>query len=264
MQQMEKSEAILEKKRFTPSDTWEKIGITEHQGGIPATQRLIELCKVTPDQSVLDIGCGTGYTPCVLAKVYRVAVSALDVNSKILGQTKSRVKEQGVSDKVTIVRGDACELPFPSDAFSVVVVESVLVHVWDRRRVFSEVYRVLKPGGVFGDNELTCLKPPPTGLRNFLTESMGIVTQPLQEDEWRALFREAGFVDVSSSVYAMNELVSFTSHIQVDGFRRYLSALRQSLLNPTIRDTFFRKDMLKAALKFSSYVGYGLYVGRKA
>ena len=52
-----------------PFDIWQSGGMTEHLGGVAATRRLLELCSPLPGQRVLDIGCGTGYTACLLAKV---------------------------------------------------------------------------------------------------------------------------------------------------------------------------------------------------
>ena len=61
-------ETTNEREFFTTHDEWEKLGLTNHIGGIQATQRLIERCGITPGQYVLDVGCGTGYTACLLAK----------------------------------------------------------------------------------------------------------------------------------------------------------------------------------------------------
>jgi len=251
------------KRKFTAADIWEKTGITEHEGGIYATQRLIELCGISPGQLVLDIGCGTGYTSCLLSREYQVEVVAIDVSPNILEQAKRRIREQEAIDRATTIQADAHELPFRVNTFDAAIAESVLVHVCGKKRVFSEVHRVLKPSGVFGDNELTCLKPPPRELLPFLSQSLGIDRPPLQKGEWRSVFREAGFVHVSSTVSAMNEWVMFTSHLRVDGVRKYVSAIVRGISDPTIRSTFFNKDMLRAALEFSPYVGYGLYVGRK-
>ena len=64
-----------------------------------------------------------------------------------------------MSDKVKVTEADAHALPFPSDTFDAVLAESVLIFC-EKNKVASEVYRVLKPGGVFGDNEATYVKHP--------------------------------------------------------------------------------------------------------
>ncbi len=251
-----------EPKQFTVFDIWEQLGVTEHMGGIAAMRRLLEICRIAPGQRVLDIGCGTGYTACFLAKTYQVDVTAADISPRVLTWAKKRIRAEGVSDKVTLLEADAHKLPFSENTFDAVIAESVLVFC-DQKSVASEVYRVLKPGGVFGDNELTYLKPPPAQLRTMLESFFGTAIRPLLADEWATVFREAGFTDISSILYKIHLLEQFRSHIQVDGIRRYFSSLYRGLAAPAIRTTFFNKEMLKAALRLSSYFGYGLYVGRK-
>jgi cyclopropane fatty-acyl-phospholipid synthase-like methyltransferase len=68
MKASKRRETTYEREYFTTHDEWEKLGITNHIGGIQATRRLIELCGITPGQYILDVGCGTGSTACLLAK----------------------------------------------------------------------------------------------------------------------------------------------------------------------------------------------------
>ncbi|WP_332699803.1 SAM-dependent methyltransferase, partial [Halalkalibacter lacteus] len=65
---------------FTPYRVWETAGITEHMGGIGATERLLERCRVAHGQRVLDLGCGIGHTAVLLARRYQARVTALDIN----------------------------------------------------------------------------------------------------------------------------------------------------------------------------------------
>jgi ubiquinone/menaquinone biosynthesis C-methylase UbiE len=263
VQDSEKLETTSEQKKFTIFDFWDRIGITKHWGSIYATQRLIQSCNITPNQQVLEIGCGTGYTSCLLARKHQANVTAVDISSKLLEQTKRRIKEQDVSDKVTTIQADAHKLPFQANTFDAIIAESVLAFC-DKKKASSELYRVLKPNGAFGDNEATYLKPPPKQLLTLFSESsFGVPLRVLQEEEWRAVLRQAGFVDLSSSVHAVNLWEQFINNLRVDGVRRYIPALCQGILDSTIRATFLKKDMLKKSLQFLPYLGYGLYVGRK-
>jgi len=160
MQENKKLKTISEQKKFTIYDAWERFGLTKHWGGIYATRQLIKLCNITQGQHILDTGCGTGYTACLLAKICQVDVVAVDIRSKVLEEAKKRIAKEGVGDRVKTIKADAHELPFPSNTFDVVIAESVLAFC-DKKKVSSEIYRVLKPSGVFGNNEGTYLKPPP-------------------------------------------------------------------------------------------------------
>lgn len=247
------------KQKSKLTDVWGELGITKHFGGIYATQQLIELCNIKPGQRILEIGCGTGYTACLLAKKYDANVVAVDINSKILEVAKKRTIEEGVSDKVAIIEADAEELPLLA-TFDVAIAESVL-SLCDSKKVASEMYHVLKPNGVFSANEATWLKAPPEDLRTFVSESLG--GSLLQEDEWRAVFREAGFVNLASHVYPVNSWKQFTSYFKVDGVRKLIFAVIRMILDPTIREVYFKKEAPKVSREFLSYAGYGLYVGKK-
>lgn len=260
MRENEKLIAMGEQERFSVFDIWERFGITEHMGGVYATRRLIERCGISPRQRILDIGCGTGYTACLLAKEYQADVVAIDITAKVLERTKERAAREGVSDKVKVMRADAQDIPFSVNTFDAVIAESVLVFC-DKKKAALEVYRVLKPGGVFGDNEITFLKPPLPELTTLLSKFFGVNIQPLLEEKWRALFKEVGF-DVSSAVYPINFKEQFASHLKVDGLVKYLSAIAHGILDPTVRSAFFNKIMLKATRQFLPYIGYGLYVNK--
>ena len=254
---------MAEKKPFNVFDIWEELGTTEHMGGIRATKRLIELCKITAGQYIMDIGCGTGYTACLLAKEYDVAVVAADISPRVLEWAKKRIVEEGVADRVKAVEADAEKMSFPAGTFDVVIAESVLVHC-DPKKAASEVYRVLKHGGLFGNSDVTYLKPPAPELVALLSSSLiGRNIGALQEHEWQALFREAGFADISSTVHKINLFDQFLNHLQVDGVRKYFSSLSRGLLDPKIRGPFFKREVLRAWREYLSYVGYGLYVCRK-
>lgn len=249
---------------FNIFDVWGKLGITEHPGGIYATKKLIDLCDIKPGQYILNIGCGTGYTACLLAKKYYVYVIASDINLKLLEHTRKRIIKEKVSNKVKVIEADAHELIFPDNTFDAVIAEAVLVFC-DKEKVASEVYRVLKPGGVFGDNEVTYLKPPSDRLLDLLSSSVFTINfKPLPENQWRAIFRDAGFFDVSSKIYKYNLWEQLRSRLRADGILKHFSALFKGLSDPTMRIPFFKKDTFKLLLNlFSSHFGYGLYLGRK-
>ena len=172
MKVRKKQETTDEREFFTVRDEWEKFGLTNHIGGIKTTRQLIEWCGIAPGQYVLDVGCGTGYAAYLLAKEYQVDVAAVDITPAVLEEAKKRVTREKVSDKVKVIEGDAHAIPFPSDTFDAVLAESVLIFC-EKAKVASEVYRVLKPGGVFGDNEATYVTLPPAQLRPLTSKFIG-------------------------------------------------------------------------------------------
>jgi len=243
-----------------PFSIWKQGGLTEHLGGVSATRRLLARCRLAPGQRILDIGCGTGWAACYLARKYHVQTTALDISLRSVTEASGRVAMDGCVGFAHVILADAHHLPFASDSFDAAIVESVLVFC-DAEAVSLEAHRVLKPGGVLGANEFTFLKPPPAELTSLLTDGLGI--RAFRQEEWAAILTRAGFAQVASSVHRINMWEQMKSHMQADGLRRYLSGMRAGLQDASIRAAFFNRQMLRAARQFLPYVGYGLYTARK-
>lgn len=95
---------------------------------------------------VLDIGTGKGRFVVALArKVPRV--TTLDLNPEEQHYARLEAAYAGVVGRVEFVIGDAGALPWPAASFDAVVSLNAFHHVADPARVFSEMLRVLKPGG---------------------------------------------------------------------------------------------------------------------
>lgn len=239
---------------------WESSGITEHMGGLPATQRLLRLCAVGPGQTIIDAGCGTGITACYLARTYGVRVLAVDLSARSVAEARRRVAAQGLTGSVAVTRADAQALPAAAGAFDVALLESVAIFC-DPERLTTEVWRVLKPGGALAANELTLLATPPAELAALL-ETLGIHAR--QEAEWRDAWARAGFEGVVSEVRRISLRERFIDHLRKEGLVGYLSAAFGALGDRRIRQVFMNRALLRAARRFLPVVGYGLYVARKA
>ena len=105
-------------------DMQAQIGITKHNGGYPATDRLLDLCRARGAREVLYVGSGIGVGPSYLASTLGCRVAAVDVSPKMLDWTRVRVRRDGVADLVSPVQADVLALPFPDGRFDLVLVES--------------------------------------------------------------------------------------------------------------------------------------------
>jgi SAM-dependent methyltransferase len=243
-----------------PAAIWETAGATEHLGGFHATGRLIRLCHVTAGQTVVDLGCGTGHTASLLAREHRVRVIALDIGARSVAEARTRLRGYGPGERPALLRGDAQRIPLCDAVADAVISESVLVFC-RAAQVATEIYRVLKPGGMWGANEFTLLQAAPRELEHLLLDTLGI--QPLEEEGWKSIWSGAGFTDLDSTVQRMSLREQFLSHLQVDGLRGYLRSMAQGLSDARIYRTFINRSILRAARQFMPIIGYGLYSGRK-
>jgi demethylmenaquinone methyltransferase/2-methoxy-6-polyprenyl-1,4-benzoquinol methylase len=97
---------------------------------------------------VLDVATGTGKMASILAKRPGVKhVVGLDFTTAMLIRAKARLAKQKRNSTIDLIQGDAQNLPFPDATFDSVTITFALRNVTDITRTFSEMTRVVRPGG---------------------------------------------------------------------------------------------------------------------
>ncbi len=246
-----------------------EVGLTKHYGGLEATEELTELCHIDEGKCVLDVGCGVGQTPCLLAKKYGCNVVGIDINERMIERSKERAEAEGVTDRTEFRVADAQSLPFEDDAFDAVITESVTVFPEDKEKTVKEYTRVTKPGGYVGLSESTWLKsPPPPEILAWAAQDLGAHVKPLTSDGWARLLEGAGLRDIVARTYEIEVRKETKTLVRRYGYGEMLRTLYRALIlyarNPWYRR--FVKDVRKTGIAPDSlveYLGYGIYVGRK-
>lgn len=258
-------------EEFTYFDAQASWGVTKHMGGLRATARLAELCHLTKDTRLLEVGCGVGLTSCYLARLYGCHIVGVDLSPKMVEWAMRRAQRKGLAGQVEYRTADAQDLPFADGSFDCVICESVTAFPADKQKAVNEYARVTRSGGYVGMNEGTWLQPPPADLAAFCERTMAHA-RFLSVDEWKALLVAAGLQDVLAQPQQMNAwqqrrdetsgldwqdwkdrlrgIGSFVGlYLRSPGFRRYAREITPSMA--ILRNLF-------------TYLGYGFYVGRKA
>jgi ubiquinone/menaquinone biosynthesis C-methylase UbiE len=81
-----------------------------HPGGRRSTEELLAMASIRSGQRVLDAGCGIGTTAGQIARRWDCEVVALDINEANLDRARRTVEQIGVTDRVTVSRGDIEQL----------------------------------------------------------------------------------------------------------------------------------------------------------
>jgi ubiquinone/menaquinone biosynthesis C-methylase UbiE len=143
---------------------------------------------------LLEVGPGPGKTTqWLMERVPRLTAIEID------GDLAARLKEETAGTNVTVVEGDATRMQFPDNEFSAAVCFTMLHHVPSsglQDRLFAEVCRVLRPGGLFVGSDST------SNLRFRLYHIMDTCV-PVDPAELAARLEMAGFRD--ASVYVRKE-----------------------------------------------------------
>ena len=114
---------------------------------IQVRTRIEKFAKATGGRRLLDIGCGTGFILSLAHSCFE-EVYGIDITPAMLDIAASKFREQKVNN-VKLIRVSSDELPFPDSYFDVVTAYGFLHHLPTLLSTFSEVYRVLKDGGIF-------------------------------------------------------------------------------------------------------------------
>jgi sarcosine/dimethylglycine N-methyltransferase len=125
-----------------------------HTGGLRASRELLELAQIRPEDRVLDIGAGLAGPARLLASALGCRVDCLELSSDYCAGAVLLNRLTGLDDRIEVHRGSALAMPFGDDSFDVVWMQNVGMNVADKRKLYAEICRVLKPGGRFAFQEM--------------------------------------------------------------------------------------------------------------
>ena len=117
---------------------------------------MVDRGRIDAKAKALDLGCGNGTTAIWLAGYAGCNVTGIDLSGVRVDNAKDARERQEAQlrDRLAFEKASATDLPFADGQFSHVWSQAVIYHVPDKRRVLSEVYRVLADGGIFVFDDL--------------------------------------------------------------------------------------------------------------
>ncbi len=152
-------------------------------------------------ETVLDLGSGGGID--VLLSARRVGSAGLaiglDMTDEMLALALANRARAGQRNAI-FLRGRIEDIPLPADSVDVVISNCVINLATDKRRVLSEAWRVLKPGGRFAVADVVAEEPVPVALREDVAAWTGCLAGALEISEYATLLTEVGFGEVAVEV----------------------------------------------------------------
>jgi arsenite methyltransferase len=118
------------------------------------------LGRLEQGERVLDLGSGAGTDSLIAAQMVgpEGSVTGIDMTTEMLEKARAAAAELG-AENVAFVEGEVERLPFADGSFDVVISNGVIDLVPDKDAVFSEIHRVLRPGGRIQIADVTIQQP---------------------------------------------------------------------------------------------------------
>jgi SAM-dependent methyltransferase len=157
-----------------------------------------EFAQIQPGDVVLDLGSGAG-NDCFVARSETGAagkVIGVDFTTAMIERARQNAEKLGFHN-VEFRQGDIEALPVSDRSVDVVVSNCVLNLVPDKAKVFSEINRVLRPGGHFSISDVVLVGILPEPLLESAELYAGCIAGATQMDEYLDLIRAAGFENLT-------------------------------------------------------------------
>jgi ubiquinone/menaquinone biosynthesis C-methylase UbiE len=196
----------------------------------------------TADRVVLDLGCGPGALALPMLAAGKT-VCGLDLAHKMVGQAALSAHQMGESSRSLFCAGNAISLPFRDASFDLVTSTGVIEYIPEPRRVFGEMYRVLKPGGA-----VIASSSSPRNFELFITKiGSSILGRASLKGIWHRQYLPAQFDEfLQSAGFSIEERrYSFFLPFPLDVLSPRLVPVVDRLLAGSIRQSLWGRPFAK-------------------
>ena len=158
----------------------------------------VALASLRKGETVLDLGSGAGFDCFLVAN--RVGetgkVIGVDMTPEMLEKARENA-EKGNYKNIEFRLGEIENLPVADNSIDVVISNCVVNLAPDKRRVFTEAFRVLKPGGRLMISDIVLLNELPDFIKKSIEAYIGCLSGAVMRDEYIGAIKAAGFQEIS-------------------------------------------------------------------
>jgi len=229
-------------------------------GGDAESEKALDLAMVNRAEplKIADIGCGTGASTLLLARLLEAKITAVDFLQDFLEVLEDRAGNSGLSEKITTLCCSMDNLPFGREEYDVVWSEGAIYNIGFEKGV-AEWNRYLKMGGLLVASEITWITASrPSELRKH----------------WEGEYPE---IDVASSKIGILEKNGYSpigyftlpEHCWLDNYYRPMQNSFKDFLdrngNSEEAVAIVESEVREIELyeKYRAYYSYGVYIARK-
>lgn len=157
-----------------------------------------QFAKIKEGDTVIDLGSGAG-NDCFVARHETGPtgkVLGIDFAEPMIAKARENAEELNFNN-VEFRHGDIEDMPVSDNLADVIVSNCVLNLVPDKQKVFSEIFRTLKPGGHFSISDIVLVGELPDALREDAEMYAGCVAGAIQKETYLGYVEETGFENIT-------------------------------------------------------------------
>ena len=158
----------------------------------------VALAAIKEGERVLDMGSGAGFD-CFLASSLvgpSGQVIGVDITSEMVDKARANAKKGGY-ENIDFRQGDLENMPVADNYVDVVISNCVINLVPNKRLVFKEAFRVLKPGGRLAISDVVLTRELPDFVKNSTRAYIGCLAGAIMKQEYLQIIGNVGFSDIS-------------------------------------------------------------------
>ncbi|MDD1648720.1 MAG: arsenite methyltransferase [Methanomicrobiales archaeon] len=157
----------------------------------------VALASLKPGEAVVDLGCGGGFDCFLAAKEVGETgrVIGVDMTPDMISKARKNA-EKIQTTNVEFRLGEIEHLPIADNTVDIIMSNCVINLSPDKQRVYSDAYRVLKPGGRLAISDVVATAPLPDEVRNDLALLSACIGGAATIEDTEKMLKEAGFVQI--------------------------------------------------------------------
>jgi ubiquinone/menaquinone biosynthesis C-methylase UbiE len=157
----------------------------------------VAIASLKPGQTVLDLGAGAGFDAFLAARAVgpKGHVIGVDMTPEMVTKARANAKKGGYA-QVEFRLGEIEALPVADATVDVILSNCVINLCPDKRPVYREAFRVLRPGGRLAVSDVVAREELPEEVKRDLALHSGCLAGATVRAELEAILKEAGFTDI--------------------------------------------------------------------
>lgn len=150
-----------------------------------------------PGDVLVDLGSGAGFDCFLAAPLVGETgkVVGVDITPEMIERATERARK-GPYRNVEFLLGDIEELPLPNDFADLIISNCVINLSANKAAVFSEAFRILKPGGQLMISDIVLLENLPENILNSVQGHIACISGAILRDDYLAIVQAGGFEDI--------------------------------------------------------------------